>query len=497
MWFADIIIAFILAVAVILAIRYWSFFKKTELSFLFLLSTFFLKVGFGIAYTYIQLHYYKHPLGGDSMIFFNDAKIIYNSYFTFKKDFFKMLFSHQDQSVYFVDKYYQYMSYWNEGMQTSFYNDNRLFVKLNTILMFLSHGNIYLHMIIINFASLIGLVALFNGLKLWLNSLPFRMIAVFFFPTVLLWCSAIHKETFVLFFIGLSLNTYYNYTKENKFWRLLVLGLVLFLSIWIKPYISCFIVAYIVMLLVLQQRPITMRYFTIVYTLILFCGAYFFSQKLDYSYNPWRPLLKKQIEFGFAAEGGFFMFNQHKVVRLNIEDSTVLLKGTKDSLLIPKGIRYEYWNIANLDKRLLNTSSQAVETFAVLHKMPKAGSAFQYHLKIESFYEYCRSILLAEFAVLFKPLFFDAHSLMAYFSSIENLFLLLLVLLSVFFLVRKGFKHDSSVYLLLLFITVIFFILGFTVNISGALSRYRAPVMPLFLAVCFSLFPFADHPGKR
>jgi hypothetical protein len=58
---------------------------------------------------------------------------------------------------------------------------------------------------------------------------------------------------------------------------------------------------------------------------------------------------------------------------------------------------------------------------------------------------------------------------------------------------RKRFKHQSSVYLLLLFIVIIFFILGFTVNISGALSRYRAPIMPLFLAVCFSLFPFAEH----
>ncbi len=497
MWLADIVIGFVLVFFLLLCIRYWSFFKKSQLSFLFLLSIFLLKISLGILYTYIQLNFYKHPLGGDSMVFFNDAKVIYQSFFTFKKDFFSMLFSYQDHGAYFIEKYYTHMSYWNEGMQTSVYNDNRIFTKFNVILMFIGHGNIYLHMIVINFISLVGLVALFNGLKTWISSVPFRMIAVFFFPTTLLWCSAIHKETLLLFFIGLSFHLYFKYTKDPKIWRLLLLLLLLFMSIYIKPYISSFVVAFIVMLLLFKNHEGKIKYFTSALAIVLFFGGFYLSQNLNFQFNPWRPILKKQIEFGFAAEGGFFMFNQRKVLRIDLKDSIALKKVEGDSIIVPQGFQYDYWEIENLDKRLTEQSSTRNETFALLHKMPKAGSAFQYNLKIETFYQYCRSLALSQYIVLFKPLFFDAHSLMAYFSSIENLFLLLLALISIVFLIRNRFKHKPSIYLLLLFILIMFFILGFTVNISGALSRYRAPLMPLFLAVCFSMFPFAAHQANK
>jgi hypothetical protein len=34
------------------------------------------------------------------------------------------------------------------------------------------------------------------------------------------------------------------------------------------------------------------------------------------------------------------------------------------------------------------------------------------------------------------------------------------------------------------------------VNISGAISRYRAPLMPLLLCVLFSFFPFFNNTDR-
>jgi hypothetical protein len=488
-WLTDIIFASILCFVFGLLLRYWSFFKNSELSFFFLLFVFIVKVALGIAYTYIQTHYYHHPLGGDNMVFFNDAKIIYKSFFTFKQDFFKMLFTHQDQNPYYLNRYYQHMSYWNEGMQTSFYNDNRIFIKFNVLLMFFSHGNIYLHILVLNFFSLIGLVALFKGLKIWLSSVPFRIIAVFFVPAVAIWCSAIHKETLLLFIIGIAIHLLALFLDDNRKRHLVLLLLVLMISLLIKPYISLFFTCFMLVLLVSKKYGAYLKYFNLTFVISLFLGAYALSKVENLKYNLWKPLIQKQKEFGFAAVGGYFMFDHEKVIRIELKDSTQLSKAIKDSIVVPKGISYDYWYIKDFDKKLREPHSQKNETFSLLHKMPKAGSAFDLNLKITSFYDYCRSILLAEYAVLFKPLFWDAHSIFAYLVSIENGILLLIFLLAALFAFRQKFNGSSQIFLLLSFIAIVFFLQGFTVNISGALSRYRSPLMPLLLCALFSFFP--------
>ncbi len=496
MWLTDSIIGIGLILIFLLSFKYWSFTKNSQLSFLFLTAIFIFKVTLGIFYSYVQTNYYHHPLGGDNAAFFDDAKVIYESFFTFKKDFFKMLFMNQDANPYFLNKYYDDMHYWNDGLATSLYNDNKLFIKCNAVLMFFSNGNIYLHILVLNFISTIGLVALFRAMKVIVVSLPFRLIAVFCIPTVLLWCSAIHKETILLFNIGFVLYFFSCYLQHKTKIYFIVLVLSLFLSLFIKPYISCFIAFFVVVsLLGLYFK----RFFQpIIWTtiVILFLSGYYLSQNRSIPHNPWNPLIKKQMEFNFTAVGGYFMFDDFKVIRVELADSNALIMAGHDSLLVPKGFKYEYWLISNLEEKRNETNALKTERFALLHKMPKAGSGFQLDLKVTTFFQYCRAIVLAEYAVLFKPLFFDANNLFAYFSSIENLILLLITLLSLLFFIRQKTTIPATVLLLLLFIMLMFFILGFTVNISGAISRYRAPLMPLLLCVFFSLFPFFNNTDR-
>jgi hypothetical protein len=435
-------------------------------------------------------------LGGDNNVFFNDAKVIYQSFFTFKRDFFSLLFTYQDNNPYFFEKYFKHMFYWSEGMQTSLYNDNRIFIRLNALLMFFSHGNIYLHLLVINFISTYGLVLLFKASSSIVSSKQFRIIAIFFIPTVLFWCSAIHKETFVLFNLSVLFYLYYQFSQNKNKAYLLLLILFSFLSVFIKPYISLFIAVYFLLSIVFFYFPAFYKIFMIMLITSLFFGGYLFSRYREFELNPWNPLIKKQTEFGFAAVGGYFMFNDKKVVRVELSDSLALIKAQKDSISVPKGFRYEFWWLNDLDTKLYETNSSKLETFTLLNKLQKAGSAFQLDLKINNFYQYCRTILLAEYAVLFKPLFFEAHNMFAFFSSIENVIVLLVFVLSLYFIIRYRAIPSLHAFLLLFIISLVFFILGFTVNISGALSRYRAPLMPLLLCVLFSFFPFFNNTDR-
>jgi hypothetical protein len=496
-WLTDIFIGIFLILLFTLSIKYLAVFKNSQLSFSFIYFIFLVKVSLGAFLTYIQINYYHHPLGGDSSAFFNDAKVLYQSFFTFKRDFFNMLFTYQDNNPYFFEKYFKHMYYWSEGMQTSLYNDNRIFIKLNAILMFFSHGNIYLHLLIINFISTYGLVLLFRASVSIVSSKQFRMIAIFFIPTVLFWCSAIHKETFLLFNLSVLFYLYYQFSQNKNKGYLLLLIVCSVLSIFIKPYISLFIVLYFLLSVIFFYFPTFFKTFIVVLITSVFLVGYLFSKHREFEWNPWNPLIKKQTEFGFAATGGYFMFNDKKVIRVELRDSLLLIKAQKDSISVPIGFQYEYWWLNDLESKLYETGSSKLETFTLLNKLPKAGSAFQLNLKINSFYQYCRTILLSEYAVLFKPLFLEAKNMFTYFSSIENAIILLIFILSLYFIIRYSAKSSPNAFLLLLIIGLVFFILGFTVNISGALSRYRAPLMPLLLCILFSFFPFFNNSQKN
>jgi hypothetical protein len=477
----------------LLAFRYWSLFKNSQLSLPFIISIFCIKVFCGIAFYYIQIHYYHHPLGGDSNAFFNDARIIYKSYFTFKQDFVKLLFDDYSQDPYFLEKYYQHMNYWDDGAGFSLYNDNQTFIRLNTILLFLSHGNIYLHILLFNFLSMIGLVMLYRGLENLLSSSVLRMISVFCIPSVLLWCSAIHKETFVFFTIGALMFFMSQFLNKRNTLYLILTLLTAFISLAIKPYISVFIVVFILIQLFIQVlgiRKFKWIYIIMAAVFVLFC----LSSQLSNGFNkPWRALNKKQMEFGFTATGGYFLVNTKKVVRLELSDSSKYILNRGDSMLVRKGAHYTYWLIDDLETTYQSNMSDNEEAFKLLHKMPKAGSAFQYHLKSNSIYELLRSLVFSYYIVLFKPLFFDAHNAFAYLSSIENAILLLIMLVSILVLLRTSQGINLNILILLTCIGIIFFIMGYTVNISGALSRYRAPVLPLFLAALFTIFPFYNN----
>ncbi len=88
--------------------------------------------------------------------------------------------------------------------------------------------------------------------------------------------------------------------------------------------------------------------------------------------------------------------------------------------------------------------------------------------------------------VVFRPHIFEVNNKLMLLNALENLFIILLFILPFFFF-KRGKKDIPLILFLSSLLFTLFFIIGFTVPVLGAIVRYKAPVM-LFLIVLFMIF---------
>lgn len=87
--------------------------------------------------------------------------------------------------------------------------------------------------------------------------------------------------------------------------------------------------------------------------------------------------------------------------------------------------------------------------------------------------------------VLFRPFFLDAHNILAWFLSIENFFLLFLLIM--IFLFRSRIHDKSLFWGCFYFFIITSILLGLSTPVLGALSRYKIITLPFFFYCVVSL----------
>lgn len=139
---------------------------------------------------------------------------------------------------------YSQIIYWDSKSHFNVINDNRNAIRFNSLVSLVSFGNTYIHIIILNFITIIGLVALYKSFKSFLPQLPslFIFIAVFLSPSILFWTSGILKETHTVFFIGVYFLLLSKFISNKKVPYILLLLLLLFLVILSRTYLSSIII---------------------------------------------------------------------------------------------------------------------------------------------------------------------------------------------------------------------------------------------------------------
>lgn len=265
----------------------------------------------GSALTLIYTIHYSDRGSADIYKFYDDAQVIASALPNHPGDYFKLLsgFYDDDESLAnYTNSMKNWMPQseeWLDFAQTKNYNlfqSNRIITRINAILIPVTFGNIFTHVLIFSWISLIGIIAfltLFRG-----NENPFSYLILVLFPSLILWCSPPLKDTLTLWSVCVIFFLAYQISRKGfTIKRLVFLCFALIILMVTKYYVAVAFAPALIFLFIQKhyKKIIEFRVFTVVSTglALTLLLVYLFPSAIDMMNGKREEALKAAI-FGEA-----------------------------------------------------------------------------------------------------------------------------------------------------------------------------------------------------
>src|SRR6185312_2161268 len=389
---------------------------------------------------------------------------------------------------------------------------------MNALFWLFSRGYYGVHVIFMCFISLVGIVYIYKAFLPFLQDRSKALfIAVFLFPSVILWSSGVLKEGFI--WLGLGLSIYYVFKliardlEGVKILHLVSLILYVIVGLFIlfesKAYVLlCIVPCFVALFLVRRVRyckshPL-LTYLVIV---ILYVASSFLPHILLHKTSPIKMLADKQADFNRTCRGGACMGKtkdtaQYASIPLTDSLDIIPLNATADSLLHKKGIQYlagnSFWykeyTTGNYVPFMLKKGSH-YESFRLGYKdsipsIANDSTAYGICVYIEpaksSVYiepikptlkSFLKNILQAMKISMVLPYPWKIHSAMTAIYCAENIGVLILIFIALFCL-KYPIVHKEIALFCLIFCLMMLILIGMVTPILGGIERYKSVVIP-------------------
>lgn len=267
------------------------FFKKSGISNQILISLFFIKIIVGIIYGLLMWwQQEKSGLPTDTWKYFEYSIDDTNLLIQDPKKFFNDLFVNQYGDNGFSTFWASSGSFWADFK-------NWVYIKIIAILNIITNKNYVANVVLINFLSFAGWVALFKLMHQHLQISKWLSIAlVFFIPSTLFWNSGLHKDAFlcnsIFFSIYLFFKLLHKINKKTVFFLLIHVVIIFCFRFYSLVYLfTGFVTVYCI-----YQFKTSLR-FLFVGFIAMFMGLILCSSFLSPSFSIPHIFLDKQQEF--------------------------------------------------------------------------------------------------------------------------------------------------------------------------------------------------------
>lgn len=460
--------------------RYLCEFKSFVLPGLFVIK-FLIALFFLYVYTY---HYGGGELTADAGRFFKESKVLKSVFDQSPIDYFKFLFG-LDNDPAFINKYLESTNHWNSSNQI-LPNDSRNVIRANSLLLFISNGEVLIHFLFFSLASFLGGVDLYQFIKKR-SKLPKGLLILLMTitPSIAFWSSSIIKEPLMILGLCLIIRAAMdNINLKRKAWRFFVGGILL---IGFKPYVFlCLLIALVFYWLFSRiTRSQILNLF--IYGILGF-GVLYFSGILDRAIY---AISKQQEDFINVRDGGLYLYDDdlhYFYIYYNNRDH-FKIEGNSATLLKPVGAFYMRID-NNLDRKSIKMINVG-QTYKIGVQMEKAGSGIPVTPINNDGATMFKMIPEVLFNTFLRPIPGKNSSWLQYPAFLENILILIGLILSVMILPRKMDKRDNRVfYSLLLFSLMIYMIVGWTTPVVGAIVRYIIPgLLGIVLIIALQIQP--------
>jgi len=188
-----------------LLIRKMAFFRLEGIPKAWISGAFGIKVLAGIMLYLVYTYYYPDRQNADIYKYFDDGNVLYRVFWESPADFFRIMFSFDNEQAYF-HRWYGQMNNWYGIYPTNLYGDGHIMIRFNALARFISLGSLPVHTLFMAFLSFSGLIGLYRLFSEHLaNRSQALFLLLFLFPSLLFWSSGVLKEGLILFAGGMLL----------------------------------------------------------------------------------------------------------------------------------------------------------------------------------------------------------------------------------------------------------------------------------------------------
>ncbi|MFY8028365.1 MAG: hypothetical protein ACOVPB_04255, partial [Bacteroidia bacterium] len=201
-------------------------------------------------------------------------------------------------------------------------------------------------------------------------------------------------------------------------------------------------------------------------------------------------LSKKQNDFINLSIGGTYLKNieapydtiftlQNNAVEIDhqLSNNTGTLK---------KGTIYHHWKNPGYADTLIAKEDQ--HRYQIIQILEPTRSAISLNRLMPTYWSVMKLLPTALVNVFFRPFINDADTVFALVACLENILIMLLLFL-LFFTFKRPDQHTlKTIIFSLLFVFVLFALVGITTPVIGAAVRYKVPALPFLIMSIFLLY---------
>lgn len=468
-------------------IRYKAFFglfKDETLDKKKLSGIFVLKALAVPAIYFLYSHFYGGIENFDAGVFYRDARELNRLAWEHPSEYIKAMFGLQDDSAgsFFFEQYTSKTSNWDNGrIRILFYNDNRVVIRLHSLIHFIAFDSYFVHALFSCFLSYIGLFWIYRSLRFYFKGKSVHLLLILcLYPALWLHTGALLKEGIAVFVMGGLLYSLHQLVFVSR--RPGIVFSVLFcfyLSLLLKPYLLiyafiCFALFFSIEKLAPKRK--ILRFISASALLLLCLDA---GVRLKLNKSLYEIASMRQVVFSDAAKGGIFLVDSLKFIRLEYDTALVQeLKDKKGFYHIKKNAGYMYWEHSHQQDTLVcKNNMDTTSVYELAYTMPESASNLDYAKNKQGLIS---EVFNGLYYTLAYPLFFNAGSTQQQLASFENVLLLIALLISFYGLIFSK-RPAFPVVVFLCFALGECLLIAFTSPNTGAIVRYRSPAVVYIL----------------
>jgi hypothetical protein len=465
----------------------FKFFKDSNLSTTNFLIAWGIKIVYALLFYWITVYYYGNgKLYGDVGMFMSNSKYINQIAYHYPFEYIKLLFGFADFYNPDLQPFLEPTNIFLGGVnEYDYFNDNRLIIKFNSIIHFISNGNLFIHLLVHSFISYCGLILIFKTLKPYIPNKKWFWWGLILLPSINFWSSGVTKGALLilfigLFFYGLKLIIKKRYILGGILFLLGLCGFILnkpFVTIVILPLSFYFVIGFLVKWK--SNFIVYLSFLTIlIFGLIIFDSSVLkMTERISFRQNDMINTGKGGVYF---TNDSSFCYSDYKYVNRFKRVNDSLIKVIKD---VP--CNYKLFGTKEYHPFNLKASFKLYSHYLTF---PPSNSYYHAPLINNSPYQLIKNIPHALNDVIIRPYPWDNGSNLKYFSFIQNIGLLLFLGYS-FFNRNQNLTNQQKwiIFYLLACIVFLSLIIGLTTPVFGAIVRYKMPIDLFLLIISFIL----------